>query len=313
MKTIAKIYGFVISVAAVALIFLGCGHVDSSTEKKDYGTSFEPARVIGHLIDPDIDEASGLIVSKCQPNVFWTHNDSGDGPFIYAFGPTGDNLGTWKVDGTQNIDWEDIAERREPDGTCRIYIGEIGDNAVKRNVHSIYRVREPQVSGQTRDLRQKNAPLTEPAERLDFSYQDENQNAETLMVDPATGDIYVLTKHRKGPSGVYKIKPAFGSADVQTVGRLADIQVPSLPVGLLTGGDISPDGRRVALCDYVDGYELSLPAGDTNFDDIWRQQPVRIDLGPRDQGEAIAYSPDGLELYATTEHPNPPLIEVRRK
>jgi len=313
VKTIAKIYGFVISIAASALIFSACGPVTSGTEKKDYGSGFEPPRVVSHVADPDVTEASGLVVSKCQPNVFWTHNDSGDGPFIYAFGPTGDNLGTWKVDAAQNIDWEDIAERREPDGTCRLYIGEIGDNSVKRSVHSVYRVREPQVSDQTKDLREKNALSTEPAEKLDFSYADENQNAETLMVHPATGDIYVLTKRRKKPSGVYEIKPVFGSSEVQIVTKIADVQVPSIPIGLLTGGDISPDGRRVALCDYVDGYELTLPSGDANFDDIWRQQPIRIDLGPRDQGEAIAYSPDGLEVYATTEHPNPPLIEVRRK
>jgi hypothetical protein len=180
-------------------------------------------------------------------------------------------------------------------------------------VHSIYRVREPAVSVQTKDLRQNDALATDAAERLDFSYADENQNAETLMVQPSTGDLYVLTKRRKGPSGVYKIKPAFGSGDVQTVARIADLQLPSIPIGLLTGGDISPDGRRVAICDYVDGYELTLPAGDNNFDDIWRQQPVRVDLGPRDQGEAIAYSPDGLTIYATTEHPKPPMIEVRRK
>ena len=298
---------------ASALIFSACGQVDSSTEKKDYGATFEPPRIVSHIPDPDITEASGLIVSKCQANVLWTHNDSGDGPFIYGVSPTGDNLGTWKVTGAQNIDWEDIAERREPDGTCRIYIGEIGDNAVRRSVHSIYRVREPQVTTQTKGVRQRDALATEPAERLDFSYADENQNAETLMVHPATGDIYVLTKRRKGPSGVYKIKPVFGSGDVQTVARIADLQVPSIPVGLLTGGDISPDGHRVAICDYLDGYELTLPAGDTNFDDIWRQQPVRLDLGPRDTGEAIAYSPDGLELYATTENPNPPVIEVHRK
>ena len=313
MKTIAKFLGFVISFASFALIFSACGQVDSSTEKKDYGGAFEPPRVISHISDPDITEASGLVVSKCQANVMWTHNDSGDGPFIYAVSPTGDNLGTWKVTGAQNIDWEDVAERREPDGTCRIYVGEIGDNAVRRSVHSIYRVREPQVTTQTKDNRQKDALATERAERLDFSYADENQNAETLMVHPATGDIYVLTKRHKGPSGVYKIKPTFGSGVVQTVARIADVQVPSIPVGLLTGGDISPDGRRVAICDYIDGYELSLPAGYTNFDDIWRQQPVRIDLGSRDQGEAIAYSPDGRELFATTEHPVPPLIEVHRK
>ena len=63
----------------------------------------------------------------------------------------------------------------------------------------------------------------------------------------------------------------------------------------------------------MDGYELTLPAGDNNFDDIWKQTPVRIDLGPRDTGEAVAYSPDGNTIYATTEGKKAPMIVVKRK
>ncbi|HYJ90290.1 MAG TPA: hypothetical protein VEV84_03205 [Pyrinomonadaceae bacterium] len=313
MKTIAKNFWFVIWFAALASIYSACGFITSSADNKLYSSGFEPPRVLGHIDNPDITEASGLVVSKCQPNVFWTHNDSGDGPFIYALGPTGENLGTWRMTNAENIDWEDIAERREPDGTCRLYIGEIGDNNLRQNVHRIYRVLEPEVTDQTKGTRQKTALPTEPAEMLDFSYADTNQNAETLVVHPVTGDVYVLTKRRKDPSGVYKIKPLFGNGDVQVVGKVADVQVPSIPIGLLTGGDISPDGRRLALCDYVDGYELTLPNGDNNFDDIWKQEPVRIDLGPRDTGEAIAYGPDDRAIFATTENPKAPLIEVRRK
>ena len=113
------------------------------------------------------------------------------------------------------------------------------------------------------------------------------------MVQPSTGDIYVLTKHRKGPSGVYKIKPVFGGGDVQTVtglGYRASSVAARRPPNRRRH---PPYGRRVVLCDYVDGYELSLPAGDPNFDDIWKQAPAKIELGPRDQGEAIAYGPDG--------------------
>ena len=82
---------------------------------------------------------------------------------------------------------------------------------------------------------------------------------------------------------------------------------------MLTGGDAASDGRRVILCDYIDGYELTLPAGDNTFDDICKQQPVRIDLGPRDTGEAVTYNNDASVIYATTEGAKAPIIEVRRK
>src|SRR5215510_2255932 len=147
-KTIAKISTFVIFLAALALVFSACDRF-ASRAKRNTSDEFDPPRVIGHIANPDITEASGLVASKCQPNVFWTHNDSGDGPYIYALNYKGENLGTWKVTNAENLDWEDIAERKEPDGACRIYIGEIGDNDLKRDVHTIYRVREPEVSDES--------------------------------------------------------------------------------------------------------------------------------------------------------------------
>jgi hypothetical protein len=66
----------------------------------------------------------------------------------------------------------------------------------------------------------------------------------------------------------------------------------------------------VALCDYFQGYELVLPAGSTNFNDIWKQKMVGFDLGKREQGESITYRLDGKALLATSEGKRPPLIQV---
>ena len=88
--------------------------------------------------------------------------------------------------------------------------------------------------------------------------------------------------------------------------------MPSLFGGVITGGAISPDGRRVALCDYFQGYELVLPSKATNFDDIWKQRMTGFDLGKRKQGEAITYRLDGKALLATSEEKQAPLFQVER-
>ena len=305
---------FVILFSTLTVVFSGCGLSRKSlADEPNGGAKFFPPATVGKISNPDIIEASGITVSKCQPNVLWTHNDSGDDAFIYAIDPAGANLGTWHVRDAQNIDWEDIAEFKDASGKCFIYIGETGNNNLGRTVQTIYRVAEPAVSPDSANTRKKNALETESAESVSFSYADAPHNAETLIVQPVTGVIYVLTKNRSDPSGVYKIAPSFGSSVVQKVSYIAQIKVPSIPEGLLTGGDASFDGRRVVLCDYMDGYELTLSAGDNNFDDIWKQTPVRIDLGPRDTGEAVAYSPDGNTIYATTDGKNAPMIVVKRK
>ena len=57
------------------------------------------------------------------------------------------------------------------------------------------------------------------------------------------------------------MKPAFGTGTTVKSEKVADVAVPSEPEGLVTGGSISPDGRRVMLCDLKGGYELVLPEG----------------------------------------------------
>jgi hypothetical protein len=312
-KTIAKFSLFVIWLFVPAIIFSACISHSQNLNRKNASDLFKPPRVVGKLVSPDITEASGIAVSKCQPDVFWTLNDSGDDAFIYAFNTAGANLGTWRVNNAKNNDWEDIAEFKDAKGECFVYIADIGDNGGKRDSRTIYRVAEPLVSAESEGKTRTSALQTGPAESLNYSTDAMKMDSETLLVHPTTGDIYVLTKSRKDPSSVFKIRPAFGVVDIQKAVRVAEIKVPSVPFGLLTGGDISPDGRRVVLCDYLDGYELSLPAGVNSFDDIWKQQPVEIDLGDRDTGEAVGYGNDGNTVFATTEGKNAPIIELVRK
>jgi len=288
----------------------------SSDSKKDEkekvsanNVNFDPPQVVGTIKSKDLKESSGVAVSRCQTDVLWTHNDSGNDNSIFAISPSGDVLATYKVHGVKNVDWEDIATFKDAAGKCFVYIGEIGDNEAQRPEHEVYRVAEPTVG---RNTDAKNAVETETPQIVRFRYSDENQNAETLMVQPQTGDIYVATKRKSGPSRVYKIKPAF-DGDVQTAEKVGEISVPSVPNGLLTGGDISPDGRDVILCDYTQGYELVLPEGSANFDEIWSQTPEPVDLGKRPHGEGVGYNADGTAVYATSEEKDAPVIEVKRK
>src|SRR5262245_65581222 len=68
----------------------------------------QPA-TLATIKDKSISESSGLVASRTSPGAYWTHNDSGDGPFIYAFDTRGDSLGIFRVNSAQARDWEDIA------------------------------------------------------------------------------------------------------------------------------------------------------------------------------------------------------------
>ena len=89
--------------------------------------------------------------------------------------------------------------------------------------------------------------ITADAEVMKLAYADGSHNAETLLVHPTSGDIYIVTKVQSGPASVYKAHAAFGAAEIARGEKIADLAMPSKPQGLLTGGSFSPDGRRIAI------------------------------------------------------------------
>jgi hypothetical protein len=182
---------------------------------------------------------------------------------------------------------------------------------MQRDEHAIFRVPEPSISSRSRAADKTHPLESDPAQTARFKYPDRDQNAEAILVHPKTGELYVVTKRISGSAGVYKIPSQFGG-DVGTAVRVADISVPAVPTGLITGGSISPDGRRVILSDYVAAYEWTLPAG-AEFDQIWEQPLVAVDIGRRDTGEAVCYSADGSSIFSTSEGIAAPIYRMIRK
>lgn len=266
---------------------------------------------IATLKNPSINESSGLAASRANPGIYWTHNDSGDGPFIYAFDATGESRGVFRVAGAQARDWEDMAIGPGPQrGQSYLYIGDIGNNEESRTELVVYRVAEPTLTAADKTSSKSNPRTTATAEAIRLRYPDRKSDAETLLVHPTTGNLYVITKVMFKLATVYEAPAPLVVGKVTTLNRRGEIRVPNVMGGFLTGGSISPDGRRVALCDYSNGYELVLPAASNNFNDIWKQGLTAFSLGRRVQGEAIAYRADGKALLATSEGKKPPLIQV---
>jgi hypothetical protein len=273
--------------------------------------AYGPPTRITTIKNDSVTESSGLVASRTSPGAYWTHNDSGDGPFIYAFNTRGQSLGTFRVTGANARDWEDIAFGPGPQrGRSYLYIGDIGDNSANRPEITVYRVPEPQLTPVDKNSTKKRPRATEPAEAFRFVYPDGKHDAEALMVHPISGNLYIMTKAPLARPVVYEVAAPLTPGKVTTLKRIAEVHVPSIFGGVITGGSISPDGRRVALCDYFQGYEMVLPTASKNFDDIWKEKMTGFDLGKRRQGEAITYRLDGNALLATSEGKSPDLIQV---
>ena len=276
--------------------------------------AYGPPTRITTIKNGSVSESSGLVASRTLPGAYWTHNDSGDGPFIYAFNTRGESLAVFRVTGAKARDWEDISAGPGPQrNRSYLYIGDIGDNNAARSDIVVYRIPEPDLKTANRNSSKSRPAATENAEAIRLTYPDGKHDAETLLVHPSTGNLYIMTKVAFANPVVYEAPAPLNTGKPITLRRIGEVRVPSIFGGAITGGSVSPDGRKVAFCDYFQGYEMVLPASSRNFNDIWKQTMTGFDLGKRKQGESIAYRLDGNALLATSEGTDTDLLQVERR
>lgn len=232
--------------------------------------------VTGRVRDRSADELSGLVRSPSHAGLLWSHDDSGSPPVLYGLNADGRVVARPTVTGAQEIDWEDIAAGPGP----TLYIGDIGDNERSRASVDVYRVAEPPLG----------APATARATRLRLRYPDGPHDAETLLVDPLRGDIIVVTKALGGATA-YRVSGA-------TLRRIGDL--PS--ARFVTGGDVSADGRVVAIRGY-DRVWVWVRRGREPLSTTLRRTPCSspTSLGPEGQGEALALDHDGRSVMTVAE------------
>ncbi|MBL7222970.1 MAG: hypothetical protein ISS72_03880 [Candidatus Brocadiae bacterium] len=263
---------------------------------------YGPGRQIATLADKRVRESSGLACSRRTPGVFWTHNDSGDEPVLYAFDHTGRHLATLRVQEARARDWEDMASFRvgaEP----FLLAADVGDNGSTRAYCTLYVVPEPVL-----DPAKPAATLTaRPAQVIRFSYEHGPANCESVAVDPTTRTVLLATKQARGASRVYALPlPDAPTNEVAVARHVATVRLP-----ITTAMDVSPDGRRAMILTYGDAYEFSRGSGET-WAQAFANPPRRIAMPRRRQGESICYGHDGRTLYLTSESKKlpTPLFEV---
>ncbi len=270
------------------------------------------AREIGKLKDKRISESSGLAYSRVTSGVLWTHNDSGDGPYLFAINLKGETLARYTVSGASNSDWEAMSIGPGRGGKPAIYIGDVGDNGFSRDDTVIYRIPEPRVN----TAKIKDELDTIIAEKFPYRFPDGSKNCETLMVHPQTGEVFLITKMPDGVSGIYAFPMPLRPNERVTLKKLGTVSFPSGFSGrlgeaerLISDGAFAPDGRRVILRNYLTAYEWNIAPNQSLQDALKGTRRQRV-LPLLSQGEAISYRPDGKAVYLTSENKNSPLYEV---
>ena len=192
----------------------------------------------GRPLPAEARESSGLARSRRDPSIFWTHNDAGNEPVLFAVNAGGALAGTVRVEGATLEDWEDIAAGPCGSGHC-LYVGDIGDNDAARSSITVYRIEEPA----------PEAGAAGPVTPMRARYAGGARDAEALFV---LGDrVHIVTKGRTGPIELYRYPSegvASGAATLEKLGEL--LPAPKSSTDRVTAAAASPDGRWVGIRTY---------------------------------------------------------------
>jgi hypothetical protein len=232
---------------------------------------------VGRIEHPLITESSGIVWSRKNPEVFWTHNDGGGRKqVLYAITRAGKSLAEFRVTGATLEDWEDIAS----DFQGHLFLSDTGNNDLKRTEVAVYQVDEPDVT---------KAPngLVNITRTWRLRFPQKPFDAESLFV---WGDFgYVITKvSGDAKAELYRFKLA--TADTQTFERVTELKIDS-PVA---GADISSDGALLGIVAKNGAYVLKINGDLANAS----KKPHHTKF-KHDKMEACTFVPEGL--LATAE------------
>jgi len=277
----------------ITLGFTSCDLFKSVTPKEQETgrpAEFSNQPVVYTLPAHYVNEASGLVPSKNINGYLWTHQDSGNSPHLYLLSYNAEELHTVQLPGAQNIDWEDIASGPGPDESKHyLYIGDIGNNfgRTSRNL-VIYRI--PELTSIQQSFSGENL------EKITFNYPDGPKDAETLILDPVTKDLFIISKELNG-SRIYRLPYPQSTQETMIAEHVGSI--PGVIVA--TAGDISFDGAEILIKNYGAVFYWTRKNGESVGEVLQRRADKSLPYQLEQQGEAVCFDTQANGYYTLGE------------
>lgn len=230
--------------ATIILSFESCVGQDNTkqrskqSEKKESNfqhSTTSSLKLIAEL-NVKVKETSGLALIN---QFLLTHNDKGRSNQLFLLHyESGEIVHSLEVTNNENHDWEDLAESDE-----NIFIGDMGNNEGERINLAIYIVPKKQINLENTQVKSSGS--------INFTYPDQKEfdiskkhNFDCEAILYFNHQLYLFTKNRLDDKTNLYVLP-------ETPGNYVAKFLGSFEVGgRITGADISPDGKRIALIGY---------------------------------------------------------------
>jgi hypothetical protein len=259
--------------------------------------TFANGIALGTVSAGEISEASGVVASRQNPGALWTHNDTGYPGSVFALSTNGALLAQYYIPNAGFGDYEDISFGPGPTPEYQyLYLGDIGDNFSSRSSIRVFRFPEPAVYSY-----QSNTPPAQPVpawQEITLTYPDHPENAEAMMVDPITGDLFIATKLATNSTLYRATRAELDGGGPVTLTFIREMSFSGLKA--VSGGDISADGGLVAIRRNGKAWLWTRPLGQS-VGDVLAGNPATIPNADEPNGEAIGFHPTGLGYYTLSE------------
>lgn len=247
------------------------------------------AALLCRIADPRLTELSGLVAT---PSGYAAVSTGGTEVKIYLLDREC-AISKTLISPQDPFDPEDLG--RTSDGT--LWVADIGDNNRERQSLVIWQVN----------------PVSGVATRHRLAYPDGPHDAGALLMAENKVPI-IVTKERSGAAKVYTAvqslsSPSTAVGTLRAAGTLTisasgtsggPSNLGSAAQLLITGGAVSPDGKRVALRTYTDAYEWDIAGGGIPAA-LASGKSRRTPLAGEPRGEAISYTAEGGGFLTVSE------------
>jgi hypothetical protein len=256
---------------------------------------FADAQDLGIVENREIDEASGMVSSYRNKGLLWTHNDSGDKNRIFSMDAGGKGTREFYIEGAINRDWEAVSVANFTEGSF-VYVGDIGDNNTQYGEHIIYRAPEPEITGNTPQIN-----TISNVQKIIYKYPDGLRDAECLLIDQVSKDIYIITK-RENAKRLYRLPypQAYNQVITAEFVQELDFSVGTVSPLYITDGNVSMDNQEIIVRNYLQIFHWRRGTNET-IPEALKRTPIILPYTPEPQGEGLCFAQDGSGYYTISE------------
>jgi len=250
----------------------------------------------GNIENRTLAESSGLASSNRYDDLLWSMNDSGNAPEIFAMSTRGEDIGSWRVNIENSVDWEAMSSF-VLNGQAYLLVADVGDNFRWRPNLSFFVIKEPDpalIDDRELDVEWK----------VEFSYPEGLfRDCEAVAVDIRNRRVLLVTK-RVHPPELYELpliseNPVIANklTELMHLPRATTVDLKEEPeIGkyrrMTTGMDIG--GTRLALTTYQDIYLYDM--------EDFAKAPLLVPMPLIGQRESIAFDRNtNATAYVTRE------------